>query len=69
MIVGHNPTMEELVRALTGSAKDMPSGTLANIHLRVDEWAGVREYELGALLNFWRPREVSLKLEALAEGA
>jgi phosphohistidine phosphatase len=65
LVVGHNPTMEDVVLTLTGARRDAPTGTIAEIHLRIDDWAEARAGEIGALVNFWRPREVAPVLAAL----
>ncbi len=56
MIVGHNPTLEDLVEHLTGEDERMTTGNLACIDLDVDSWrqlAGAR----GTLRFLLRPRE------------
>ena len=56
MIVGHNPTFEDLVEHLTGEDERMTTANLACIDLDVDSWqrlAGAR----GSLRFLLRPRE------------
>ncbi len=57
MIVGHNPGLEELLSALTGSAETLPTCSLAHVEIDVKSW---REVEPGSatLRNVWRPREL-----------
>ena len=42
-LVGHNPGMEDLLGALTGTGEPMATGTLAKINLKLDEWSRVTE--------------------------
>ncbi|HYP54528.1 MAG TPA: histidine phosphatase family protein, partial [Pyrinomonadaceae bacterium] len=41
MLVGHNPGMEELIKALTGADELMPTAALARVELDVETWAKV----------------------------
>ncbi len=43
LLVGHNPGFEEFLKLLTGTAKTMPTATLAKIDLKVTNWASVSE--------------------------
>ncbi|MCZ7546939.1 MAG: histidine phosphatase family protein [Anaerolineae bacterium] len=43
MIVGHNPTFEELVETLTGVDVSLPTATLAEISLEIDSWMEIDE--------------------------
>ena len=42
MIVGHNPGLEELLEALTGEARSLPTAALACIELDVEKWNKAR---------------------------
>ncbi len=56
MIVGHNPTLEDMVEHLTGEDERMTTGNLACIDLDIDSWRqlpGAR----GELRFLLRPRE------------
>ncbi len=58
MIVGHNPTLEDLVEQLTGEDVRLTTGNLARIDLDIDSWRqlpGAR----GELRFVLRPRELS----------
>lgn len=59
LIVGHNPTMEELVARLTGQWERMPTATLAHIQLSIETWSGFTVDCRGTLADLWRPRELS----------
>jgi phosphohistidine phosphatase len=43
LLVGHNPGMEELLRALTGREEPLATGTLAKIDFSFDVWSRVAE--------------------------
>ena len=58
LLVGHNPGMEELLRALTGKGEPMATGTLAKIAFNFDEWSRVTE-DIGALECIVRPNELT----------
>ena len=58
LLVGHNPGMEELLRALTGTGDPMATGTLAKIELNSDEWSRVTE-NVGGLEYVVRPDELA----------
>jgi phosphohistidine phosphatase len=58
MLVGHNPGFEQLAALLApGSIADMPTCTLAEIELPIDDW---RELEPGAgrIVRFIDPKEL-----------
>ena len=57
LLVGHNPGMEELLGALTGSEEPMATGTLAKIDFSFDEWSRVTE-DRGSLEMTVRPNEI-----------
>ena len=42
ILVGHNPGFEELLEALTGVARDLPTASLACIELSVEKWSKAR---------------------------
>jgi len=58
LLVGHNPVMEELLRALTGAGEPMATGTLARIDFDFDQWSRVTE-DTGALKCIVRPNELA----------
>ena len=55
MIVGHNPGLEELVEQLTGERQDLPTATLAQIGLPIDQWRDLKLSTRGRLVDLWRP--------------
>lgn len=56
MVVGHNPTMEQLVNYLTGHVKRMPTAALAHIELPIEHWEAFDLYTKGILVNLWTPK-------------
>ena len=56
MVVGHNPTMEQLVRHLTRQIERMPTAALAHIELPIQHWSALDMYTKGALVNLWTPK-------------
>lgn len=56
MVVGHNPTMEQLVNHLTGQIKRMPTAALAHIELPIEHWETLDLYTKGTLVNLWTPK-------------
>lgn len=58
LLVGHNPTVEELVFHLTGEVVAMPTATLAGVELAIDDWSEVDETTAGTLRLLVTPREL-----------
>lgn len=56
MVVGHNPTMEQLVRSLTGEFREMPTTALAHIELPIQRWESLDLNTEGILVNLWTPK-------------
>ena len=59
MIVGRNPGLEKLVEQLTGERQDLPTATLAQIGLPIDQWRDLTLSTRGALVGLWRPEELT----------
>lgn len=59
MIVGHNPGLEKLVEQLTGKWQDLPTATLAQIDLPIDQWRDLTASTRGTLMGLWRPGELA----------
>src|SRR5688500_6184743 len=55
MIVGHNPCPEKLVEHLTSDRQDIPTATLAQIGLPIDQWRDLKLSTRGTLVGLWRP--------------
>ena len=58
LIVGHNPTLEELVAVLVGEHHVMPTAALAIVELPIASWRDLDPVPRGSLRALWRPREV-----------
>jgi phosphohistidine phosphatase len=56
LVIGHNPTIEELLGALCGVGQPVPTAAIANIEVR--DFASLPSEPRGRLVDFWRPREV-----------
>lgn len=56
MVVGHNPTMEQLVSYLTGQIRQMPTAALAHIELPIQRWEALDLNTAGTLVNLWTPK-------------
>jgi len=57
MLVGHNPTFEDLVSRLTGTQEHMPTAALACIEFQIDRWADVQDGE-GKLISLLTPKQL-----------
>ena len=58
LLVGHNPVMEEFLRALTGQTEPMTTGTLVKIDFDTDAWSGVVQ-DQGSLVWIQRPQALA----------
>ncbi len=58
MIVGHNPSLEEVVGQLTGSNTAIPTGALIEIELSIDGWQELDGDEKGRVINQWQPKDL-----------
>ena len=58
MLVGHNPGMEELLKLLTGEAREMATATLACVALDIEKWSKARA-DAGRLEWLVRPKELA----------
>lgn len=56
MVVGHNPTMEQLVHHLTGHIRRMPTAAIAQIELPIENWEAFDLSTEGTLVNLWTPK-------------
>ena len=59
MIVGHNPGFEKLVEQLTGERQDLPTATLAQVRLPIDQWRDLKLSTRGTLVGLWGPQELT----------
>ena len=57
LLVGHNPGMEELLLALAGESRHMPTAALASISLDMEKWSKCQD-QSGRLECFIKPKEL-----------
>jgi len=57
LVVGHNPALEELVRELTGKEVALPTGALARLDWRGDEWGDFGAAGTVELAQLWMPKQ------------
>ena len=58
LLVGHNPTLEELLELLTGERETLPTAALALIELPIGRWQDLALDGGARLVHVWRPREL-----------
>ncbi|MBN2047123.1 MAG: histidine phosphatase family protein [Anaerolineaceae bacterium] len=57
MIIGHNPTLEELLQVLTGDIEALPTAAIAYIKLPIKHWEEVADEDMvGKLKDLWVPK-------------
>lgn len=56
MLIGHNPGFERLASRLAGGPVDMPTGSVVEIELPIDEWNAAAS---GRLIRFLTPSELA----------
>ncbi|MCB8968378.1 MAG: histidine phosphatase family protein [Chloroflexota bacterium] len=58
LVVGHNPTVEELVELLTEATEQMSTAALAHVQIDINSWQELVEGIEGKLVQVWRPKEL-----------
>jgi phosphohistidine phosphatase len=58
LVVGHNPTLEELLYHLTDESEALPTAALALIRLPIASWHQLTEETQGELIGLWTPRSL-----------
>ena len=63
LIVGHNPTLEELVSKLTNKVVRLPTCTLIQIRLNIVNWNTVSLHSefKPEIVEIWRPKKIELE--------
>lgn len=60
LVVGHNPVIEKTVELLTNQIERIPTCTLVQINLSINDWKSI--YKLNPteseIVNIWRPKEI-----------
>jgi phosphohistidine phosphatase len=59
LLIGHNPTFEELVHSLTSRYVALPTATVAVIRLPISDWAQAGEDMRGRLEALIAPRDIA----------
>ena len=57
MMIGHNPGFERLASTLVGQTIEMPTGSLLEIELPIDDWRDAAR-GIGRPLRFLKPKEL-----------
>jgi len=57
LLVGHNPTFEQVLARLTGTGEHMPTAAIACIEFQVEHWEDVDDGQ-GKLSGFVTPKEL-----------
>ncbi|MFM7073467.1 MAG: SixA phosphatase family protein [Planctomycetota bacterium] len=57
LLVGHNPTVEELVARWSGEELEMATAAVAHFALSIDDWPLLRLGDHHELLHFWQPKQ------------
>jgi phosphohistidine phosphatase SixA len=61
LVVGHNPTFEQLVSHLVSRQVTMPTGALALVVLAVQQWGQIDDGTRGALVGLFDPEMLKKK--------
>ena len=56
LMVGHNPTLEDLFLRLTKTKEEFPTAGLAHLQLPIDNWGEIKSCPAAQLINFYRPK-------------
>jgi phosphohistidine phosphatase SixA len=57
MMIGHNPGFERLASTLIGATIEMPTGSLLEIELPIDDWRDAAR-GIGRPIRFLKPKEL-----------
>lgn len=58
MIVAHNPGLEDLVARLTGQPVTLPTATLVDLSVPIDEWRDLDLSTPASVIDIWRPADL-----------
>ncbi len=61
LLIGHNPTLDELVAELTAEAVSLSTASVAVIHLSLARWADLGRDVTGDLVSLLSPRGIDLE--------
>jgi phosphohistidine phosphatase len=57
LIIGHNPGLEAYLQILTGKVESLPTGSIAYLAAKIDDWKDLSSAEEVKLKNLWRPKD------------
>jgi len=58
LLIGHNPTMEDVIAALTGRRERMPTAALVHATVNIRAWKDLSERREVTIEGVWRPKEM-----------
>ena len=58
MVVGHNPTLEDLVSELSGEDHRFPTAALAYFRVSIKHWKDLSRESEAELMDLWRPKDL-----------
>lgn len=58
LVIGHNPTIPELIEALTGTAMEMVPATVARLFLPIQRWSDLDDDVIARLSKQWTPSDL-----------
>ncbi len=58
LLIGHNPGLDEFLETACDEYDHLTTACVAHIQFPVQRWVDLRQGTRGALLHFWKPREV-----------
>ena len=61
MLVGHNPGMEAYLQIIDGNIEAMPTASLGQLVLELNEWKELTLDTTGELTGFWTPKALKEK--------
>lgn len=57
LLIAHNPGLEELTSALSGTPRHMPTAAIAFFELPIDDWDELPKLKNATLTDFWTPKD------------
>jgi phosphohistidine phosphatase len=59
LVVGHNPTLDDLLYLLTGEHESFPTAGLAVVALNIEDWSELALPGQHRLVEFYRPKHIA----------
>lgn len=59
LLIGHNPTLEQLLLTLTGQVVEMPTAAVARVNLLLADWRELDRLTPAELTDVIRPRQLA----------